>query len=289
MSDKTSPVFMTTDITPDGLMRIYEKLDPKPHGNVAVKLSTGEPGGHNYLKADLIGDLVRHVGGTIVEGNTAYGGQRGETARHYEIAEEHGFTSIADFQILDENGSIDLPVSGGSHIDKIAVGAHFNDYDWWLSLAHFKGHIAAGLGGAIKNMGIGVTAPKGKLLIHSAGQSDTTWIDGPQDEFLEYMVEAAKGMLDQLGENIIYINVMNRLSVDCDCMSNPAEPDMEDIGILGSLDPVALDRACIDLIYKAPDGASLIERMESRNGAHAIEYAEKIGLGTQSYELISID
>ena len=262
-----------------------------PSGNVAVKLSTGEPGGHNFLSPDLIADLVHEVGGTIVECNTAYGGQRGSTESHLRAAADHGFTEIADVDIMDADGSTSLPVTGGAHLTEDLVGAHLENYDYVLSLAHFKGHAMGGFGGAVKNCSIGIASREGKMLIHSAGASTTGWGSPAQDDFLESMAEAAKAVSDHfggVGGNMAYVNVMNRLSVDCDCDSHPAEPDMADIGILASLDPVALDRACVDLVYAAEDGASLVERMESRNGAHTLEHAEAIGLGSQSYELVEL-
>ena len=282
-------VYMTTDISTEGLMAVYEALNWTPTGNVAVKLSTGEPPASNYLRPELIADLVQSVDGTIVECNTAYGGSRAETAMHYQVAEDHGFTAIADFQILDENGSMTLPVEGGNRLTENYVGAAFGDYDSYLILSHFKGHSMAGFGGAIKNISIGLGSSEGKAWIHSGGTSRTSAWGGEQDAFLESMAEAGKSVSDALGDRIVYVNVMNRLSVDCDCDGNPAEPDMHDIGILASTDPVALDQACIDLVYAAEDGQSLINRIESRNGLHTLEHAEKIGLGSRSYELVSID
>ncbi|MBD5490190.1 MAG: DUF362 domain-containing protein [Lachnospiraceae bacterium] len=294
VSDSTaSVVYMTTDISPEGLMAVYEALGWTPSGNVAVKLSTGEPPASNYLRPELIADLVQSVDGTIVECNTAYGGSRAETAMHYQVAEDHGFTAIADFQIQDEDGSMTLSVEGGTRLTENYVGAAFEDYDSYLILSHFKGHAMAGFGGAIKNISIGLGSGEGKCWIHSGGTSLTSPWGGEQDAFLESMAEAGKSVSDYLGngEYIVYINVMNRLSVDCDCDGNPAEPDMHDIGILASADPVALDQACIDLIYaqKDGDGASLVNRIESRNGLHTLEHAEEIGLGSRTYELVSVD
>ena len=236
-------------------------------------------------------DVVQAVDGTIVECNTAYGGSRAETAMHYQVAEDHGFTDIADVQILDEDGSLGLPVSGGTHLTENLVGAHFGDYDSYLVLSHFKGHAMAGFGGAIKNISIGLGSSEGKCLIHTAGESSSSPWGGDQDSFLESMGEAGKSVVDALDKQIVYINVMNRLSVDCDCNGHPAEPDMHDIGILASTDPVALDQACIDLIYaqRDGDGASLVNRIDSLNGLHTLEYAEQIGLGSRTYQLISVD
>ncbi len=281
-------VYMTTDISADGLMAVYEALGASPSGDIAVKLSTGEPGS-NYLRTDLIGDLVQSFDNpTIVECNTAYGGQRANTAMHYQVAEDHGYTAIANVDIMDENGSMTLPVTGGSNLTENYVGANFANYDYYVVLSHFKGHSMAGYGGAIKNISIGIASSEGKAHIHSGGTGGSIW-GGDQDAFLESMAEAGKSVVDYLDGNILYINVMNRLSVDCDCDGSPAEPDMHDIGILASFDPVALDQACVDLVYSAEDGASLIQRIESRNGLHTLEHAEEIGLGSRIYELVSID
>ena len=281
-------VYMTTDISADGLMAVYEALGASPSGDIAVKLSTGEPGS-NYLRTDLIGDLVQSFDNpTIVECNTAYGGQRANTAMHYQVAEDHGYTAIANVDIMDENGSMTLPVTGGSNLTENYVGANFANYDYYVVLSHFKGHSMAGYGGAIKNISIGIASSEGKAHIHSGGTGGSKW-GGDQDAFLESMAEAGKSVVDYLDGNILYINVMNRLSVDCDCDGSPAEPDMHDIGILASFDPVALDQACVDLVYSAEDGASLIQRIESRNGLHTLEHAEEIGLGSRTYELVSID
>lgn len=292
-SSASPVVYMTRDISPDGLMRVYKSISRKPSGKVAVKLSTGEAGNTHYLSPDLIKDLVKLVNGTIVECNTAYAGERNETAKHMKVAKDHGFTAIANVDIMDSEGSIGLPVLGGNNLKENLVGSHFKNYDFFLVLSHFKGHAMGGFGGAVKNISIGIASSAGKNRIHTAGKSDTSFsITGEdQDAFLESMAEAAKSVSDSLknGENIMYINVMNYLSVDCDCDGNPAKPDMQDIGILGSTDPVALDQACVDLIYEAKDGKSVIERMEMRNGIHTLEHAEEIGLGSRTYNLVSID
>ncbi len=287
-----SDVFFTKNITPAGIMAIYEKLGREATGRVAVKLSTGEAGNTHYLSPDLIKDLVQKVNGTIVECNTAYGGSRAETAMHMQVAEDHGFTKIAKVDIMDVDGEVALPVANGKHLKNDYVGSHFKNYDFCLVLTHFKGHAMGGFGGALKNISIGIASPHGKVVIHTAGTHDTGSIwHNDQDAFLESMAEAAKAVSDSLdnGKKIMYISVMNHLSVDCDCDGNPSKPDMHDIGILGSLDPVALDQACVDLVYKAPDGKSLIKRMESRHGIHTVEHAAEIGLGSREYNLISID
>lgn len=283
-------VYMTKDISPAGLQKVYEALGRIPQGRVAVKLSTGEAGNTHYLSPDLIKDLVQSVDGTIVECNTAYGGSRASTAMHRQVAEDHGFTAIASVDIMDENGSMSIPVTKGTNLKEDFVGANLKNYDSMMVLSHFKGHAMGGFGGALKNISIGVGSSEGKNWIHTAGTSRTSFMGGDQDRFLESMAEAAGAVIDYIGEeNMLYINVMNHLSVDCDCDGNPAAPDMHDIGILASLDPVALDQACVDLVYKAPDGTSLIKRIESRNGIHTLDHAEDIGVGSQDYKLLSVD
>ena len=284
-------VYFTSDISPEAMVAAYDALGTGLTGeNIAVKLSTGEPPASNYLDPDLIVDLVQQVKGTIVENNTAYGGQRSGTAMHYQVAEDHGFTDIADFVVLDEDGSTSLPVEGGTQLTENLVGAHFPEYDGYLVLSHFKGHAMAGFGGAIKNISIGMASQEGKCLIHTAGESHTSPWGGEQDPFTESMAEAGKSVVDALDGNILYVSVMNHLSIDCDCDGNPAEPDMHDIGILASTDPVALDQACVDLVYASQDDTeSLIDRMESRNAVHVLEHGEDIGLGSRTYQMVSID
>ena len=284
-------VFFTSDISPEGLVRIYEALDWKPSGKVAVKISTGEPPASNYLRPELIRDLVQKLDGTIVECNTAYGGSRSSAAMHKQVAEDHGFTAIADFDLLDEDGEVEWPVTGGTRLNRAIVGSHAENYTDWVILSHFKGHAMAGFGGAIKNVAIGMSSPSGKVYVHTAGTktSGSIW-HSDQDAWLEALGEMVTGVRDHVGaEHIIYINVMNRLSVDCDCDGNPAEPDMHDIGILAGRDPVAVDQACIDLVYQAPDSVSLIRRIERQNGIHTLEHAETIGLGSRKYSLVNID
>jgi len=289
-----SKVYFTKDISSAGLMAAYNALGRQPIGRVAVKLSTGEPGS-NYLRPALIENLVKHVNGTIVEANTAYpGGKRGTTAMHRQLAQDHGFTAIATVDILDENGSDSLTVVGGTILSKNYVGSHFKNYDYYVVLSHFKGHIMAGLGGAIKNISIGIASTEGKCWIHTAGKSRTSFSGGDQNEFLKSMAEAGKSVVDHLNGNILYINVMNRLSIECDCFANPVAPDMHDIGILSSLDPVALDQACVDLVIASPktptsSNVNLIKRMEEKNGYLAINHGEAIGLGSKSYELVDLD
>ncbi len=291
-TEETAPVvYMTTKITPEAMVKIYQKLDKKVEGKVAVKLSTGEAGNTHYLDPNLIKDLVQSVDGTIVECNTAYGGSRASTAMHKQVAADHGFTAIADVDIMDENGDISIPVTGGDNLTENFVGANLANYDSILCLSHFKGHAMGGFGGAIKNMSIGIASSEGKGWIHTAGKSKTDIWGGVQDNFLEAMAEATSAVVDYMDGKVVYINVMNHLSVDCDCDGNPAKPEMDDVGILASTDPVALDQACVDIVYgtdRAQSGA-LIERMESRNGIHTLEQAVKMGLGSRSYRLVDVD
>ena len=294
-ADKRPAVYFIEEITPENLVRIYEALGRKAEGRVAVKVSTGEPGDHNFLQPTLIADLVHKVGGTIVECNTAYGGGRSDTENHLKAAADHGFTSIADVDIMDADGEVALPVKGGRHLKEDFVGRNYLNYDFTVILSHFKGHAMGGFGGAIKNMSIGIASSKGKAWIHSAGKTkdqNKVWGDLPaQDDFLESMAEAAKAVADHCGDKILYISVANNLSVDCDCDSSPEDPKMGDIGILASLDPVALDKACVDMVRASKDHGKihLIERIDSRHGMHTLDYGEKIGLGSQEYRLVRLD
>ena len=287
--DGAPVVYYSADISPEGLVRVYEALGWTPSAPVAVKLSTGEPPASNYLRPELIADLVKRLDGTIVECNTAYGGERASTAMHYEVAQEHGYTEIADFQVLDEYGSMGIPVTGGIRLTENLVGTHFPEYGSYVVLSHFKGHEMAGYGGAIKNASIGLASARGKVRIHSGGTSDTHWHDELQDEFLEAMAEAAGSVCDYLGDRVIFINVMNRISIDCDCNGNPAEPDIHDIGILASTDPAAVDQACLDLVALAEGNASLLRRIDQQHGLHTLEHAEAIGLGSRHYKLVDLD
>ena len=284
-------VYMFKEINSANLVKIYEVLGREATGKVAVKLSTGEPGGHNFLQPALIKDLVQKVNGTIVECNTAYGGKRGNTADHMQAAKDHGFTAIAKVDIMDADGSTKLPVKGGKHLPYDLVGKHFLDYDFVVVLSHFKGHAMAGFGGALKNISIGIASSEGKTLIHSGGKSTTDWGSPKQEDWLESLAEAAKAVMDHCGDNILYISVANNLSVDCDCDSSPEDPKMGDIGILASLDPVALDKACTDLVRSSEDHGKihLIERIDSRKGMHTLDYAEQLGMGSQKYELVKLD
>ena len=286
-------VYMFTKISAENLVKIYEALGREATGKVAVKLSTGEPGGHNFLQPALIKDLVKKVNGTIVECNTAYGGGRADTENHLKAAKEHGFTAIAPVDIMDVDGEVALPVKGGKHLKEDFVGSHYLNYDFTIILSHFKGHAMGGFGGAIKNMSIGIASSGGKAWIHSAGKTKgDPWGNlPPQDDFLESMAEAAKAVADHCGDKILYISVANNLSVDCDCDASPEDPKMGDIGILASLDPIALDKACTDLVRASEDHGKihLIERIDSRHGMHTLEYGEKLGIGSQKYELVKLD
>ena len=286
-------VYMFTKISAENLVKISEALGREATGKVAVKLSTGEPGGHNFLQPALIKDLVKKVNGTIVECNTAYGGGRADTENHLKAAKEHGFTAIAPVDIMDADGEVALPVKGGKHLKEDFVGSHYLNYDFTIILSHFKGHAMGGFGGAIKNMSIGIASSGGKAWIHSAGKTKgDPWGNlPPQDDFLESMAEAAKAVADHCGDKILYISVANNLSVDCDCDASPEDPQMGDIGILASLDPIALDKACTDLVRASEDHGKihLIERIDSRHGMHTLEYGEKLGIGSQKYELVKLD
>lgn len=319
-TDRKPVVYMTKEISPESLIRIYEMLGVKPADGdrVAVKISTGEPGGHNYLKPELIAGLVRKVSGTIVECNTAYGGLRGTTEEHLHAAREHGFCDIAEVDIMDADGEFTIPVRDSSYLKYDIVGEHLKNYDFMVNLAHFKGHAMGGFGGVLKNQSIGVASANGKAYQHSTGRAETvaefnkmlgdyceahpgdeenSWVGVTvsHDVFHECMANCAAAVADWFGEGkIVYINVMNNLSVDCDCNDSPADPEMKDVGILASLDPVALDQACVDLVFNYPskddDNAEvLIERINSRHGIHTIEHAAAIGLGSREYVLESID
>ena len=277
-NEKKSKVYFCPRITADNLVAVYKALGREAKGRVAIKISTGEAGNPNHLSTDVIKKLVHQVEGTIVECNTAYEGRRCNAADHLQTAAEHGFTAIAEVDIMDESGDIALPVRHGRHLKE-----------------NFKGHPMAGFGGALKNVAIGMASSEGKAWIHTAGKSKTVPVDWdnvpPQNDFLESMAEACESVFDKAGDNILYISVANNLSVDCDCVAEPEAIKMEDIGILASLDPVALDRACVDMVYNSPDpGKShLIERIESRNATHILDYAEELGLGTQNYEVVKIE
>ncbi len=288
-------VYFTKEITPESLVRIYEALGRELHGKIAVKISTGEPGGHNFLQPDLIAPLVKKLEGTIVECNTAYEGRRNTSKAHWQTFQEHGFAAIAPCDLMDEEGELVLPVRNGKQLKENYVGSHLARYDSMLVLSHFKGHPMGGFGGALKNVAIGIASAHGKGHIHCNGAVMNKFDDlftADHDSFLESMADADSAVIDYMGSrNMVYINVANRLSVDCDCMAHPQEPEMADIGIFASLDPVAVDQACVDGVYNSsdPGKAALIERIESRNGIHTIEAAVELVLGTREYELVALD
>lgn len=292
--EDTATVYFIKDITPENIVKIYEALGRKAEGKVAVKLSTGEPGNDYHLDPKLIAPLVQQLKGTIVECNTAYNGGRDFTADHLKAAADHGFTAIAPVVIMDADGQDTLTVNGGKHLKQNYVGDKWKDYDFTVVLSHFKGHPMAGFGGAMKNISIGMASSKGKCWIHSAGQytdKAQTWSNIPADSvFQEAMAEASKSVIDAAGDKILYINVANNLSVDCDCVATPAAPQMGDLGIFASLDPVALDQACIDAVRNSPDHGKihLIERIDSKSGPWNLEYAEQLGAGSRKYKLVTL-
>lgn len=295
-ADSIPTVYYIKDITPENIIKVYEALGRKAEGkNIGIKISTGESNKSNHLDTALIADFVRLVNGTFIECNTAYAGNRNTTEAHLRAAKEHGFTDLAGVDILDADGEIELPVNGGTHLTKDIVGKNIENYDFIVVLSHFKGHQMGGFGGALKNISIGLASSAGKTYIHSGGKItdvDSIWKNiAEQSVFIESMAEAAKALTDYTGDHILYINVANRLSVDCDCNGNPAEPHMADLGVLASLDPVALDRACVDLVANSNDRGKdeLMERINSRMGTHILEHAEKLGVGSQKYRLVTIE
>ena len=296
-----SQVYFTKEITPEALVKIYDALGVEPTGKVAVKISTGESEKSNHLAPQLIANLVQKVNGTLVECNTAYHGNRMDSESHRKAIAQRGYEKIAPVDIMDEEGEIRIAVNDSTWIHYDIVGSHLPNYDFMINLAHFKGHQMGGFGGVLKNASIGVASSAGKAYIHTAGATDDVTdrrlFATDQDAFLESMASAAQAVhnyFKQPGKDIVYINVMNNMSVDCDCNGHPADPELKNIGILASTDPVALDKACLDLIFnynsiEGDDATSLIERINSRHGVHIVDHAEKIGLGTQNYELITID
>ena len=291
-------VFFTKNITSDSLMKIYKALGVELSGKVGVEVSTGERGSKGYLKADLIGPFVKSLNGTIIECNTAYAGARNTVEDHLEVAKEHGFTEFADVDIMDADGEVKIPVHNGKNLEYDIIGKNFDNYDAIVNLAHGKGHAMGGFGANLKNQSIGIASRNGKAYIHTAGKSedpDQLWNNLPEQiNFIESMAEAAKAVADHLKEQnkpIVYITVMNALSVDCDCDAHQGDPVMGDLGIVASLDPVANDQAFIDMIWASvdPGAEKLKQRIDRQQGREILPYAEEIGLGTRDYELINID
>ena len=290
-------MYFTSEITPESLVHIFQALGVEPSGNVAVKISTGEGANSNYLRPEFIVNLVTSTGATIVECNTAYGGVRDVTSSHLQVISQRGFDQIANVEIMDAKSEDTIPVADTTWIKYDIVGAGLTGYDFMINLAHFKGHARGGYGGVLKNQSIGMASRHGKCYIHTAGQTTSTiYGNNTQDSFLESMAAAAQAVhnyFHQEGKNIVYINVMNNLSVDCDCNPNPAKPLMDDIGILASTDPVALDKACLDLVFDynstpGNDAQPLIDRIQEKHGTHTVEYAAEIGLGLLEYNLIDV-
>ncbi len=298
-----SKVYFTKEITPESLVKIYKALGVKPQGRVAVKISTGEGGNPHYLKPTLIRNLVDEVNGTIVECCTAYGGTRQDINKHWETIHEHGFDSLFAVDIMDEYGQVRIPVQDKTHIKYDIVGDHLGNYDFMINLAHFKGHTMGGFGGVLKNASIGVASTAGKCYIHTAGKTDDpklAWTPDylakgeTQDLFLESMAAAAQAVHNYFSGQVVYINIMNNMSVDCDCDGHPAKPELQDMGIMASLDPVAVDQACLDKVFNyqgkpGDDNKPLIQRINRQHGTYITDYAEKIGLGSKKYKLINLD
>ena len=279
-------VYFTKEITPQAMIRLYEAMGVKLPGKVAVKLHSEEVGNQNFLRPDFMKPMIDYVKGTIVECNTAYEGKRNTTEEHWNTMKLHGWTEIAEVDILDEKGEMELPIPGGKRIQKNFVGANIKNYDSMLVLSHFKGHPMGGFGGALKNISIGLASSHGKAYIHGAGEVEKIWT-ADHDSFLESMADADKSIVDYFGEKIVFINVMKNMSVDCDCCAIAEDPAIADIGVLASADPVALDQACLDLVYASRDPGRdhLLERIESRNGVHTVEAAAALGVGSREYVL----
>ena len=283
-------VYFTKEITPEAMIKMYEILKVELSGKVAVKVHSGEVGNQNFIKPDFMEPIIKYVNGTIVECNTAYEGKRNTTKEHWETMKLHGWCDIASVDILDEDGEMELPVKKGYHLKVNYVGDHLKNYDSMLVLSHFKGHPMGGFGGALKNISIGIASSHGKAHIHGAGVPEEIWT-ADHDSFLESMADAAQTIVNYYQENIVFINVMCNMSVDCDCCAVAEDPAIADIGILCSTDPVALDQACLDLVYASNDPGKqhLLERIESRNGVHTVEAAAALKIGSREYELFDID
>ena len=291
-----SKVYFIKEITPENIIKAYNAVGKKLEGNVAVKMHSGEKGNQNYLRPEFVKDMVNYVNGTVVECNTAYEGARNSTEKHLELIKEHEWEKYFPFDLLDAEGpDMELDVPNGKVLKKNYVGKDLAKYDSLLVLSHFKGHAMGGYGGALKQLSIGCASSAGKTLIHTAGVTDDQtklFANLPeQDRFLEAMADAASSVVNCFKGNAVYINIMKNISIDCDCDGNASDPCMKDIGILASLDPVAVDQACLDLVYNSNDPGrdKLIERIESRHGVHTIEAAYDLGVGNREYELIDLD
>ena len=289
-------VYFCKEITPENVVKIYDILKKELPGNIAVKVHSGEEGNQNYLRPEFMKPIIEHVNGTVVECNTAYSGERNNTKKHLKTLEKHGWNKYFKVDLMDEEGpDISIPVANGKHLHEDFLGKNIQNYDSMLVLSHFKGHPMGGFGGALKQLSIGCASSEGKAWIHSAGKNknqNTLWLRLPkQDDFLESMAEAASAVVDYFKGNMAFINVMANMSVDCDCCAKAEDPCMKDIGILASLDPVAIDQACIDLVTNSEDEGKehFLERVNSRHGIHTIEKAAELGVGTREYELITID
>lgn len=289
-----SKVYFTKEITPENIVKIYEALEKPLEGKVAVKLHSGEKGNQNYIRPEMVKEIVKHVNGTVVECNTAYEGARDTTEKHKELMKEHGWTEYFDVDIMDAEGEDKiLEIPNGKVIKKNYVGKNIDNYDSMLVLSHFKGHPMGGYGGALKQLSIGVSSSYGKRYIHCVGKENGSYEDMfkvDQIKFLEAMADAASSVTEKFKGNIVYINIMCNMSVDCDCCGVAEDPCMKDIGILASLDPVAIDRACIDLVEKSDDEGKehFLERVNSRHGTHTIEAASDLGMGSMEYDLVEI-
>lgn len=285
-----SKVFFSKEITPEKVVEMYKRLGRELTGNVAVKLHSGEEGNQNFLKPEFWKPMIEYVKGTVTECNTAYEGSRNTTEKHKITIEKHGWNKYFKVDLMDEEGpDLELEIPNGNKIKKDFVGKHLANYDSMLVLSHFKGHPMGGFGGALKQLSIGVASSHGKAYIHGAGEVDKIWT-ADHDSFLESMADAASAVVKYFDGNMVFVNVMKNMSVDCDCCAVAEDPCMKDIGILISLDPIAIDQACIDLVYasKDPGRDHLVERIESRNGIHTIEAAAKLGFGSREYELIEL-
>ncbi len=286
-----SKVFFSREITPEKVVELYRLVGKELPGKVAVKVHSGEEGNQNFLRPDFWKPMVEYVHGTVVECNTAYDGARNTTPKHIELIRKHGWNAYFDVDLLDAEGpDMELPIPNGHQIKKNFIGKNTANYDSMLVLSHFKGHPMGGFGGAIKQLSIGVASSYGKKYIHGAGSTEN-YFETEQNKFLESMADAAWSVVDHFKGNMVFINVMKNLSVDCDCCAVAEDPCMKDIGVLASLDPIAIDQACLDLIYASKDRGRdhFVERVESRNGVHTIEAAAELGFGSREYELVEVD